>query len=312
MLSRVANSICWIARYMERTNGMLRLLRTNYISSQDEATAFSWHSVLRLYSDLPVSQTEQINHHSPKVLEHLILDNNNTASVCNNIYRSRENARAAQDHITKEVWQCLNDYHHLIRDQQVHNQIRYGDPLTAFDSLIQHGMLFYGTVDSTMARGEGFNYLNIGKFLERAILSADMLNINLTELKNNSLHQPSEALEWRYLLYSLSGYELYLKTYQGKFDTKNVVEQVLYNSNFPHSVLYCLQQLTRYFERLKEESLPDSYAEVEFLIGKTTNHVKYSNIENAGEKAQQNFLQKVRKELFQIANAFNQFYFGNT
>ena len=311
MLSRVANSICWIARYMERTNGMLRLLRTNYISSQDEVADFNWQSVLRLYSDLPASQTEQISNHSPKVLEHLILDMNNSASVCNNIYRSRENARAVQDHITKEVWQCLNDYHHLIRDQQVHNQIRYGDPLTAFDTLIQHGMLYYGTVDSTMARGEGFNYLNIGKFLERGILSADMLNIKLSELIKQSNHA-SDALEWRYLLYALSGYELYLKTYQGKFETKNVVEQVLYDGFFPHSVLYCLQQLTRYFERLKEESLPDSYAEVEFLIGKTTNNVKYSNIENAGEHAQQAFLRQTRSELFQIANAFNQYYFGNT
>lgn len=311
MLSRVANSICWIARYMERTNGMLRLIRTNYISSQDEVVGFSWHSVLRLYSDLPASQTEQIKHHSPKVLEHLILDLNNTSSVCNNIYRSRENARAAQDHITKEVWQCLNDYHHLIRDQQIHNQVRYGDPLTAFDALIQHGMLYYGTVDSTMARGEGFNFLNIGKFLERAILSADMLNIKLSELVDDT-KLSSETIEWRYLLYSLSGYELYLKTYQGKFETKNVVEQVLYEGNFPHSVLYCLQQLTRYFERLREESLPDSYAEVEFLIGKTTNHVKYSNIENATVNEQQLFLKEVRRQLFQIANAFNQFYFGNT
>ena len=311
MLSRVANSICWIARYMERTNGMLRLLRTNYISSQDEVTDFSWQSVLRLYSDLPASQTEQIKNNSSKVLDHLILDVSNTASVCNNIYRSRENARAAQDHITKEVWQCLNDYHHLIRDQQIHNQIRYGEPLTPMDALIQHGMLYYGTVDSTMARGEGFNYLNVGKFLERAILSADMLNIKLAEL-NDDPGRPPDGVEWRYLLYSLSGYELYLKTYQGKFETKNVVEQVLYDTNFPHSVLYCLQQLTRYFERLKEESLPDSYSEVEFRIGKTTNHVKYSNIENAGEKAQQIFLDEVRRQLFQIANAFSQYYFGNS
>lgn len=311
MLSRVANSICWIARYMERTNGMLRLLRTNYISSQDEVTDFSWQSVLRLYSDLPPSQTEQIKNNSSKVLDHLILDVSNTASVCNNIYRSRENARAAQDHITKEVWQCLNDYHHLIRDQQIHNQIRYGEPLTPMDALIQHGMLYYGTVDSTMARGEGFNYLNVGKFLERAILSADMLNIKLAEL-NDDPGRPPDGIEWRYLLYSLSGYELYLKTYQGKFETKNVVEQVLYDTNFPHSVLYCLQQLTRYFERLKEESLPDSYSEVEFRIGKTTNHVKYSNIENAGEKAQKDFLDEVRRQLFQIANAFSQYYFGNS
>ena len=138
-----------------------------------------------------------------------------------------------------------------------------------------------------------------------------MLNIKLAELTNRVEHAP-DTIEWRYLLYSLSGYELYLKTFQGKFDTKNVVEQVLYEGNFPHSVLYCLQQLTQFFERLKEESLPDSYAEVEFLIGKTTNRVKYSNIENAPVKEQQLFLNDLRKELFQIANAFNQYYFGNS
>lgn len=309
MLSRVANSICWIGRYMERTNGMLRLLRTNYISSQDEVIDFSWQYILQLYSDLPNSQTEQIKDNSPRVLDHLILDANNSASVCNNVYRARENARSVQDHITKEVWQCLNDFHHLMRNQQVRQQISYGDPVTALDALLQHGMLYYGTVDNTMARGEGFNYLGIGKYLERAILSTDMLTITISQAGADA--NPAEAPAYRYLLYTLAGYELYLKTYRGKFEPEHIFHQVLYNGNFPHSLLYCLQQLLRYFERLKTESLPESFDKLEFLIGKTTNHVKYSNIEKKGLKEFQQFLHQTRHELFNVADAFNQYYFGN-
>ena len=310
MLSRVAYNIFWMSRYIERTNGMLRLLRTNYISSQDEVNNFSWRSVLRLSSDVSPAQTEMIEMQSSRVLDHLVLDFNNTSSVCNNIYKARENARAVQDHISKEVWQCLNDYHHLVRDSVIHNQIKYGDPVTAFDNLIRHGMLYYGTVDTTMARGEGFNYLHVGRFLERAILSIDMLNARLTELGYN-LQQPIEAPALRYLLYSLSGYELYLKTYRGKMATSSVVEQILYNPYFSHSVLYCLQQLTRFFERLQGESLPENYREVEFQIGKSRNNIRYSNMQEADSITLKSFLEKTRNEIFTIDTAFNKYYFGN-
>jgi len=247
---------------------------------------------------------------SSRVLDHLVLDFNNTSSVCNNIYKARENARAVQDHISKEVWQCLNDYHHHVRDSVIHNQIKYGDPVTAFDNLIRHGMLYYGTVDTTMARGEGFNYLHVGRFLERAILSIDMLNARLTELGYN-LQQPIEAPALRYLLYSLSGYELYLKTYRGKMATSSVVEQILYNPNFSHSVLYCLQQLTRFFERLQGESLPENYREVEFQIGKSRNNIRYSNMQEADSITLKSFLERTRNEIFTIDTAFNKYYFGN-
>jgi uncharacterized alpha-E superfamily protein len=311
MLSRVADSIFWMARYMERTNGMLRLLRTNYISSQDEVKDFRWQQVLRTFSDLPPKETHHIEHDSVKVLQHLLLDRNNGASVINNIVRARENARAVQDHITKEVWQCLNDYYHLIRNEKVHLQVKNGDPVSAMDNLIQHGLLYHGTVDITMARGEGFTYLNIGKFLERAFLSADMLNIKLTEL-NYNLQQPVEVPALRYLLYSLSGYELYLKTHRGNFQPEHVLHQILYNTNFPHSVSYCLKQLGRYFERLEDDSLPENYKHMEFLIGRIMNYVKYSNIQLSDSEGLRKFLQQTRMELLGIAAGFNQYYFGNS
>lgn len=311
MLSRVADSVFWLARYMERTNGMLRILRTNYISSQDEVKDFNWQTLLRNFSDAPQEKLDAIGNYSTKVLEHLLLDRDNSASVMNNITRARENGRAVQDHITREVWQCLNDYYHVIKNEQIHFQIKFDDPITALDALIYHGMLYHGTVDITMARGEGFNYLNIGKFLERALLSVDMLNIKLTEL-NYNLHEPVEVPALRYLLYSLSGYELYLKTHRGNFQADYVLQQILYNENFPHSVSYSLRQLFRYFNRLNNESLPESYKELEFLIGRTMNNVKYSSMDTKNGERLRNFLLQTRRELFEIAAAFNQYYFGNS
>jgi uncharacterized alpha-E superfamily protein len=311
MLSRVAESVFWMARYMERTNGMLRLLRTNYISSQDEVKDFSWQPLLGTYSDASADIKKDLGNNSPKVLEHLLLDRSNGASVFNNITQARENARAVQDHITKEVWQCLNDYYHLIRNEKIQSQIKFGDPVSAVDSLINHGMLYHGTVDITMARGEAFNYLNIGKFLERGILSADMLHIKLTEL-NYNLQQKVDVPALRYLLYSLSGYELYLKTHRGNFQTDFVLDQIIYNENFPHSISYCLKQLLRYFERLETESLPESYKELEFLIGRAMNDVKYSDVKLSDSEGLKQFLKHTRSEFFEIAAAFNQYYFGNS
>jgi len=308
MLSRVANSICWMARYMERTNGMLRLLRTNYIASQNELDSASWRSILKLYSDRPDEKSEFGPEDSLNVIEHLMFDSENSFSVCNNIVRARENARAVQDNITKELWQCLNDYYHLIRQPALRDQVLSGDPVSALDTLIQQGMLYYGIVDNTMARGEGYNFLNIGKLLERSVLSLDMLTIRITE---HSGDQRLDSSAWRYLLYTLSGYELYLKSYRGKFVTAYVVDQVIYNTDFPHSVLYCLTEMNRYFERLKTCSLPDSYAHVEFHIGRTLNNVKYSNADHVQLSALTDFLKTTRNEIFEISNTINKYYFGH-
>lgn len=310
MLSRVAESIFWIARYMERTNRMLRMLHTKYISSQDEVSDFSWRSVLETYSDSLPDVYESFEKNSPKVLEHLVVDKENSFSIINNITRARENARSVQDHITKEVWQCLNEYYHIIREPGILFNIQKGDPVTSLDILIREGMLYNGTVDITMAREEGFNFLNIGRFLSRAIITIDMLTIKLKEYKYD-LNKHAEDPTWRFLLYSLSGYELYLKTNRGDIHSRLIIEHVLYNTDFPHSLLYSMNRLNRYFERLKNDSTPESYSQLEFMIGRCFNNIKYSKVSQDSAQLK-DFLQQTRNELFIIASLFNKYYFGNT
>ncbi len=311
MLSRVAETIFWLGRYMERTNGMLQVLRTNYISSQDAIDNFSWKPLLQTYGELSAEEIRKIETNSRKVLEYLILDRYNGSSAYNNIRQSRENARAIQDHITKEVWQCLNDFYHFIRDPQFELQFEIGDPVTTMDMLLKHGLLFIGTVKNTMTRGESYTYLHLGRFLERAILTTDIVRINLSPVDFN-LKPRMESPVLRYLLYSLLGFEMYMKTYKGSFNAEDVLEMVVHNNFFPHSLIFSLQQVNKYFERLQPESLPESYQEVEFLIGKTMNTVRYSKLTVGNPRMVDDFLMETRKQLIGIGNCLGKYYFGNT
>ena len=310
MLSRVADSLYWMSRYLERTDGILRMLRINYASSQDDIQEFSWKPVLRIFSYIDEERAAAIARQSRAVLQYMVTDKENSNSVLSIITRARENARSVQDHITKELWQCLNDFYHTIREEQVVRGLQKDDPVTILDILIRQGLLYYGTADVTMARGEGYAFLNIGKYLERGVQTADILDVKFSDL--NYDFDNKDTTYWKYLLLSISGYELYLKTYRGSFDAKNVVEQTVLNRDFPRSILYSVNQLHRYFERLKDERNKEAYDKVDFMIGRIQSKVKYSTVESIMHQGLHAYLNGVKEDLYEVGNAFNQHYFAYT
>ena len=130
MLSRVADSLYWMSRYMERTDGILRMLKINYASSQDNSAEFTWTPVLKIFSFLEDEEIAGLNKDGRSVLQFMVTDKENPNSVLNMVTRSRENARSVQDHITKEVWQCLNEFYHLVRDERLSWSLKNEDPIT--------------------------------------------------------------------------------------------------------------------------------------------------------------------------------------
>ena len=307
MLSRVADTIYWLARYMERTQTMLQVIRIQYIASQDEPNYWGWQPLLYTYGDLSEKEVAKRAPHTPQVLYHLLFDRDNAASVYRTIVQGRENARAVQDHITKEVWQSLNDYYHLIRHDALAHQTLGEDPVSGMDNLLRQSILYVGTVENTMPRDEGYLYLRLGKFLERALQTVDLLRLNQHLFEAAS---SAGSHELRYLLYSLLGYELYVKTYQGDFEADNVLELVLYSLDFPHSLLYSLGQLQTYCERLKDKSRPESYEQLRFLIGKARTTVAYSTLSGQQASSLADFLTQVRSELLAITTALSTSYFS--
>src|SRR5215831_1711271 len=130
MLSRVADNLYWIGRYMERSDGILRMLKVNYASSQDDMQESSWKPVLRLFSYLEEEAAADLAKNPRRILQYLVTEKENTNALVNVVTRARENARSVQDHITKELWQCLNDYFHTIRENWLAQCLQKDDPVT--------------------------------------------------------------------------------------------------------------------------------------------------------------------------------------
>lgn len=309
MLSRVADSLFWMNRYMERTDGILRMLKTNYALSQDDLQYFSWLPVLKIFAWMPEPEASRIAKQGRNVLQFMVTDRENPNSVFNIVTRARENARSVQDHIPKELWQVLNDLYHTVRDEQLLEWLYKEDPVTALDILIKQGLLFYGTSDITMARGEGYSFMNIGRFLERAIQSADILDVKFSD-PHYDFFNTTDTSYWRYLLMSISGYELYLKTFRSGFEAERVVEQIVLNNQFPRSVTYSINQVSHYFEKLKNEQLLPVYSSIDFMIGKVNSRVRYSTPQSIMQQGLHEFLTEIKNELHAIGNALNQHYFA--
>jgi uncharacterized alpha-E superfamily protein len=311
MLSRVAASFYWLSRYIERSDGMLRMLKINYNSSQDAVQEFTWEPVIRIFAGSDGEETEDLVHNSRAVIKFMVTGKNNPNSIMNIITLSRENARSVQEHIPKDLWQCLNEYYHTVKDPKLEKALQRDDPISVLDVLIKQVMLYYGTVEITMERGEGRSFMNIGKYLERAIQSVDILDTKFGSIDDNP-DLLTDTTYWKHLLLSLGGYELYLKTYREGFEASNILEQVVLNVDFPRSVIYSVNNIQRYFERLKNESDVDDFREMSFRIGRLQSRIKYSSVKSIEEEGLHLFLTQIRSELFGIGNALNEHYFANS
>ncbi|HEY9047776.1 MAG TPA: alpha-E domain-containing protein [Ohtaekwangia sp.] len=309
MLSRVADSLYWMSRYIERTDSTLRTLMINHLSSQDNLEEFTWRPVLRIFSSLEEPEITKIERNGRQVLQYMVLSRDNPNSVASLVIQARENARSVQDNITKELWQSLNEFYHIVRDQRLKKSLQYDDPVTVLDSLIKQCMLYYGVTDITMFRGEGICFMNLGKYLERAIQSADILDIKFNDLSYD-LDKTTDTTYWKYLLMSVSGYALYLKRYRSGFEARNIVDQVLFNIDFPRSILYSVNQLHRYFGRLKNDQNMEGYNKVDFLIGKLRSKLQYSDVDSVSKIGLHHYLTGITTDIYEIGNTLNQHYFA--
>jgi uncharacterized alpha-E superfamily protein len=310
MLSRIADSMFWMTRYVERTDGILRMLKINFITSLDRTSErnFSWQPVLKVFSHMSDEQIAAFSHSSDDVLRYMITSKENHNSIRNIIARARENARGMQDHITKEAWECMNEFYHHVNSPDIENAIENDEQIVMLSALIDRCLLFYGVAEVTMPRGQGWNYMNLGKFIERGIQTVDILDVKFNDISYD-LNDSADIPYYRNLLLSLSGYELYLKSYRTGLDSQNVVDMTLLNINFPRSVLYCLVRLDRVIRGMTDEN-KEVTAKLQKSFGRLRSMVEFSDIESISKRGLHDFLRDVKKDLYEVSTALSQGYFA--
>jgi uncharacterized alpha-E superfamily protein len=311
MLSRIADSLFWVTRYMERTDSLLRVIRTNYILSFDvgNSGSYSWKDILSTFTNMD-DETIKLNGENMAVaLEYLIADPKNLNAVKVLIVRARENARGVQDNITKEVWEQVNQLYHLINQPDLAKKLKGSKAIEILDLLTQNSVLFYGVTDSTMPRGQGWNFMNLGKYIERALLTIEIINSHFQKT-NYELSNSQDILYWRNLLLSLSGYELYLKAYTSGKHSMNIIDHVIANKNFPRSIFYSIDRIKRYLDQVMLDTQIEGCDGLYKQFGRLHSHVKFADLTSTDPGKLQDFLNTTRHDLVEFSKQLTRIYFS--
>jgi len=311
MLSRIADSMFWLNRYMERSDGLLRGVKTHYILLLDKGVNedLSWRAMLETFATHDEEELKLLENDTENSLYKLLLDTANQNSLKMMIHRARENARGMQDHITKEVWEHVNHMYHDANQLSSSTSLQGFDAIKIIDSLSNECILFNGVSDTTMPRGMGWNFMNLGKFVERCILTIELTHkyLSLIDFKTE---EEKDILFWRPLLLSLSGYEMHLKTYRSTNYNNNVLHQVLFNENFTRSVLYNLLRIEKYFKRIVENNRAEEKEALIKSLGRLVSKVKYTDFDSLNQLTLQVFLKETKKDLLEFSNQLAQTFFS--
>ena len=308
MLSRVANNLFWMDRYMERSYGLLNLIITNYNSTLDSGDYSSWNGILKTYMNIDSLEDLYEYDDAISIIDFMLFDELNPNTLINIIKKSRENARGVQEHISKEVWLSSNKFYLNISDRLIRKKFRRSDPIVFLEDLLNFNLMYYSNADLTQERGNAFGFMNLGKYYERTLQSVDFLSYSFNDLTKND-YALQERVFWKNLLLSIGGYQIYLKTYKSIFNDNNIVELISLNEFFPRSIKYSLRKLSVHVSLLnKYNNKIDN--ELLFHVKKLDNFVGYSSVESINEIELGTFLEKIKSDLNHIYELITKTYFS--
>lgn len=310
MLSRVANNLFWMDRYMERSYGLLNFIKTNYNSTLDSGDYSSWDNVLKTYMGIEESKEHDDYLDTISIINFMLFDLENPNTMANIITKARENARSVQEHISRELWLSVNKFYLHISNESLSSTFENTDPIEFVDEMLQYNHIYYSVADITQERGNAYCFMNLGKYLERVVQSIEFLSVRIINL-NKKDQKLSESLFWKNLLISIGGYQLYVKTYKSIFKVENIIEMIAINENFPRSIRYSIMKLYIHIERLNSfNQLTDNI--LLFHVGKLKNTLQYTTIDSIKKIGLQKFLDEIKSDLNIISSNINKIYFSQS
>lgn len=241
MLSRIAESLFWIGRYIERSDGTARILDVHLQLLLEDPWIEEDTACRSLLSVMGTEAPDDSDVARSNVLAILALDRDEPASIAFSLNAARENARRAREVVSTELWEALN----TTRARMPHRVA--GDKVHEFFTWVrERSALAVGIIESSASRDEAWRFFNLGRALERADMTARLLATrSLTEASGPS---------WTTILRSVGAYEPYLRTYRGMPSALNAAEFLLLDRLFPRSIIYSLSRAEEYMRELEPRS----------------------------------------------------------
>jgi uncharacterized alpha-E superfamily protein len=312
MLSRVADCLYWMSRYVERAENIARILDVNLQLMLDLPTQQAkqldknWLSIAACLGDDQTCRKQRSKADCASVTDFLTFDRDNPNSVVSCLCAARENARTVREQISTEMWEQLNRAYLWATGRPARTAFERSQ-YTFFQYVKEISHLFQGITDASMTHGEGWEFIQIGKHLERADKTSRVLDD-----KFHLLHVPAlgsnDPRQWGAVLRSCSARQAYQKIYVSEVQPAKVSELLLLNEAFPRSVLFCISEVDQALRRISGVS-PGRFAnQAERLSGRLLSELRYSTIEELVEPGLTRTADLLQTRFNQIGEAIFQTY----
>ncbi len=290
MLSRVADSLYWMSRYIERAEHTTRLLDVNLNLMLDESATSADRRWQRLLQSLGGPKDVTWTGDPYALTQTLSFDTELPGSILSCIISARENSRHVREQISTEQWHRLNSLYLQVtrpdmrQDMDADNTIMTSsEQPTEFLQQVMEGVHeFQGVSDSTMSHGEGWQFIQVGRYIERAAATALLLEAYHEDLwlHTDAIPEGNEYLEWMGLLRSATAFEAYCKVYTADVTPDRILEFLLLDQEFPHSIRFSIDTLQRALDAIHGEGGSKSRAEpLQRLAGRLQASLSYSSVE---------------------------------
>jgi uncharacterized alpha-E superfamily protein len=300
MLSRVADSLYWMSRYFERVDHCARVLEANHTLTLNPSMV----SVEQRWRSIANSLGFSLDHASvdtPELFKLMITDASDRSSMSACLTSARENASQVREQITSDMWERLNQLYHEVT--QSGPRLRSDSDLLRLLNTIREGAYrFYGVTDQTMSHDEGWQFIQLGKFMERACAVSTLLDAHF--LNADAI----EDVDWTGLLTSCSAFEAYCKVYTADLSPERVAEFLVLHPEFPYSVRYSAEQMYSALEAIAEASGVRKTARIDRIIGQLRSSLAYAQIEEILARDLHAFLRGVIQHCANLHIAFYQIY----
>jgi uncharacterized alpha-E superfamily protein len=309
MLSRAADSLYWMSRYLERAEHTARLIDVDLQLRLDQSPAAGSGRWLGLLEALQVPAPENGPIDAETLTHRLTLDRTNPSSIISCIAAARENLRQVREQCGSDMWEQLNRLFLQVKST-ASSEAGLLDSYVFFRAVQDGAHLFQGVTDSTMSHGEGWHYIQLGRFVERTDSVARLIGTHFNRLPHpiDQAVESEEYLEWVGLLKSCAAFQAYCKTHTAELRPLRVAEFLLLNPSFPHSVRFSVDMVHAALRAISE--LTERKAEQPVRIaGRLRATLSFSQIDEIMASGANAFVDSIRWQCTQAHSAIHQIYF---
>jgi uncharacterized alpha-E superfamily protein len=312
MLSRVAESIYWMARYIERAENTARYIDVSLNMSLDAPLAFSdqWQPLVSITGSLAAFETNYAVANRENVIQFLTLDPENPSSILSCLRTARENARSIREVISTDTWEQVNRFYLMVSSPNAPRRIKES-PGIFFSDVRRYSQLIAGVADATTSHGEAWHFMQLGRLIERADNTSRLLDVKYYLLLPSveEVGGAVDEMEWSILLRSSTALAMYRRRF-GSITPENVADFLLLDPEFPRSVFFCIERAESSVHAITGTPLGSFRNPVERLVGQVRSELAYAQVHDIITAGLHEFLDSLQEQLNRIGDAVSETFFG--